>query len=84
MMAIVFIIINLNIVNIIIIDLYNFRINRENIDWIPNIIYLFCGEIIDDYDYLEDCEPYQYLEDCEPLNMDSYYSDQEYWFDGDE
>ena len=45
---------------------------------------LFCDEIIDDYDYLEECEPDQYLEDCEPLNMDNYYSDQEYWFDGDE
>ena len=84
MMAIVFIIINLNIFNIIIIDLYSFRINRENIDWIPNIIYLFCDEIIDDYDYLENYEPDQYLEDCEPLKMDNYYSDQEYWFDGDE
>ena len=80
-MAIVFIIINLNTVNIIIIDLYSFRINRENIDWIPNIIYLYCDEIIDDYDYFENCD---YLEDCEPLNMDNDYSDQEYWFDGDE
>ena len=77
-MAIVFIIINLNIVNIIIIDLYSFRINREIIDWIPKIIYLYCDEIIDDYYYLEDCE------DCEPLNMDNDYSDQEYWSDGDE
>ena len=49
-MAIVFIIINLNTVNTIIIDLYSFRINRENIDCIPNIIYLYWDEIIDDYE----------------------------------
>ena len=23
-------------------------------------------------------------EDCEPMNMDNYYSDQEYWFEGDD
>ena len=80
-MAIVFVIINLNIVYIIIIDLYSFRIIRENIDWTPNIIYLYCNEIIEECDYLEDCfENY----DWEPMDMDNYYSDQEYWFEGDD
>ena len=54
-MAIVFVIININIIYIIIIDLYSFRINKENIDWTPNIMYLYCNEIIEEYDYLEDC-----------------------------
>ena len=71
-MAIIFIIINQNIINIIIIDLYSFRINGENIDWIPNIIYLYCDEIIKECDYLEDCFENN---DWEPINMDNYYLD---------
>ena len=80
-MAIIFIIINQNIINIIIIDLYSFRINEENIDWIPNIIYLYCDEIIEECDYLEDCYENN---DWEPINMDNYYLDKEYWFEGDD
>ena len=72
-MAIIFIIINQNTINIIIIDLYSFRINRENIDWTPNIIYLYCDEILDkyseNYDYSDDC--FEYSENWEPMNMDN-------------
>ena len=34
-------------------------------------------EIQEENDYLEDC-------DCEPMDVDNYYLDQEYWFEGDE
>ena len=74
-----FIIINPNIIYIIIIDLYSFRINEENIDWTPNIVYLYCNEIFEEFDYLEDCFE---DDDCEPMDIDNYYSDQEYWFEG--
>ena len=80
-MSIVFVIRNLDIVYVIIIDLYRFRFNRENIDWTPNIIYLYCNEIIEEFDYLEDCfENNNYG----PMDIDNYYSDQEYWFEGDD
>ena len=80
-MSIVFIIRNLDIIYIIIIDLYRFRFGRENIDWASNIVYLYCNEIIEEFDYLEDCFEDN---DCEPMDIDNYYSDQEYWFEGDD
>ena len=80
-MSIVFVIRNLDIVYVIIIDLYRFRFNRENIDWTPNIIYLYCNEIIEEFDYLEDCFENN---NHGPMDIDNYYSDQEYWFEGDD
>ena len=79
-MSIIFIIRNLDSVYIMIIDLYRF--GRENVDWSPNIIYLYCTEI----DYLEDCfEEYDFEENnYEPMDIDNYYSDQEYWFEEDD
>ena len=77
-MTIIFIVRNSDSVYIMIIDLYRFRFDRENVDWTPNIFYLYCTEEID---YLEDCtEEYDY----EPMDIDNYYSDQEYWFEGDD
>ena len=66
-----------NIINIIIIDYYSFMIRIESLDWIPYIIRmpLQCNESIENFEYYEDYDPY-----C----LDNYYSDQEYWFDGDE
>ena len=78
-MEIVFIIIHLDIVYVLIIDLYRFRFNRENIDWTSNIVYLYCNKIIEEFHYLEDC-----FENNDCMNMDNYYSDQEYWFEGDD
>ena len=74
-MTIIFIIRYSNSVYIIIIDLYRFRFDRENVDWTPNIIYLYCTEIPEEIDYLEDCsEEYDY----EQLGIDNYYLDQKY------
>ena len=66
-----------NIIHIIIIDYYIFIIRIESLDWIPYIfrIPLYCNEIIDDSDNFEDYEQYP---------LDNYYSDQEYWFEGDD
>ena len=47
----------------------------------PNIIYLYCTEILEEIDYPEDCSK-EY--DYEPMDIDNYYSDQEYWFGGDD
>ena len=80
-MTIIFIVRNSDSVYIMIIDLYRFRFDRENVDWIPNIIYLYCTEILEEIDYPEDCsEEYDY----EPMDIDNYYLDQEYWFEGDD
>ena len=79
-MSIVFIIRNLDIIYIIIIDLYRFRFGRENIDWTTNIVYLYCNEMIEEFHYLENCSEDN---DCEPKDIDNY-SDQEYWFEGDD
>ena len=80
-MTIIFIVRNSNSVYTMIIDLYRFRFDKENVDWTPNIIYLYCTEILEEIDYPEDCsEEYDY----EPMDIDNYYSDQEYWFEGDD
>ena len=71
-MSIVFIIRNLGIIYIIIIELYRFRFRRENIDWTSNIVYLYCNEMIEEFDYLENCSEDN---DCEPMDIDNYYSD---------
>ena len=49
----------------------------ESLDWIPYIIRipLQCKESIKDFEYYGDYDPYF---------LDNYYSEQEYWFDGDE
>ena len=54
-MTIIFIVRYSYSVYIMIIDLYRFRFNRENVDWTPNIIYLYCTEIHEEIDYQEDC-----------------------------
>ena len=36
----------------------------------------------ENYDYLEDC--FENSKNWEPMNMDNYYSDQEYWFEEDD
>ena len=76
-MIILFVILIRNIIHIIIIDYYIFIIRIESLDWIPYIfrIPLYCNEIIDDCDIFEDYEQYP---------LDNYYSDQEYWFEGDD
>ena len=76
-MIILFVILIRNIIHIIIIDYYIFIIRIESLDWIPYIfrIPLYCNEIIDDFDNFEDYEQYP---------LDNYYSDQEYWFEGDD
>ena len=38
-------------------------------------MYLYCNEIFEEFDYLEDCFE---DDDCEPMDIDNYYSDQEY------
>ena len=77
-MSIIFIFRNLDFIYIMIIDLYRFRLGRENIDMTPSIVYT---EIQEENDYLEDC-----IEEnnCEPMDIDNYYSDQKYWFEGDD
>ena len=80
-MTIIFIVRNLDSVYIMIINLYRFRFNQENVEWTPNIFYLYCTENLEEIDYPEDCtEEYDY----EPMDIDNYYSDQEYWFEGDD
>ena len=80
-MTIIFIVRYSYSVYILIIDLYRFRFDRENVDWTPNIIYLYCTEILEEVDYQADCsEEYDY----EPMDIDNYYSDQEYLFEGDD
>ena len=54
-MTIIFIVRYSYSVYIMIIDLYRFRFDRENVDWTPNIIYLYCTEILEEIDYQEDC-----------------------------
>ena len=54
-MTIIFIVRNSDSVYIMIINLYRFRFDRENVDWTPNIVYLFCTEILEEIDYPEDC-----------------------------
>ena len=80
-MSIVFIIRNLDTVYIMIIDFYRFRFGRENIDWTTNIVYLYCNEMIEEFDYLEHCTDDN---DFEPMDIENYYSDKEYWFKGDD
>ena len=80
-MTIIFIVRDSETVYIMIINLYRFRFNRENIDLIPSIVYLFCGERFEELDYSEDCSEEN---DYEPMDIDNYYSDQEYWFEGDD
>ena len=48
---------------------------------LSNIVYLYCNEIIEEFDYLENCSENN---DREPMDIDNYYSDQEYWFEGDD
>ena len=80
-MRIIFIVRNSYSVYIMIIDLYRLRFDRENVDWTPKIIYLHCTEMLEEIDYQEDCsEEYDY----EPMDIENYYSDQEYWFEGDD
>ena len=43
-MTIIFIVRDSESVYIMIVNLYRFRFNRENIDLIPSIVYLFCGD----------------------------------------
>ena len=76
-MIILFVILIRNIIHIIIIDYYSFIIRIESFDWIPYIfrIPLYYNEIINDFDNFEDYERYP---------LDNYYSDQEYWFEGDD
>ena len=73
-MIILFFIFSRNIFHIIIIDYYSFIIRIESLDWIP----LYCNEIIDDF------ENFDNLDDYEQYPLDNYYSDQEYWFEGDD
>ena len=80
-MKIIFIVRNSDSVYIIFIDPYRYRFGRENIDWTPNTVYLFCTEVLEEIDYLEDCSEEN---DYEPMDIDNYYSDQEYWFEGDD
>ena len=54
-MTIIFIVRYSYSVYIMIIDLYRFRFDRENVDWTPNRIYLYCTEILEEIDYPEDC-----------------------------
>ena len=79
MIILVFILIE-NIIYIMIIDYYNFMIRIESLDWIPYIfrVPLYCNEIIDDFDNFDN------FEDYEQYPLDNYYSDQEYWFEGDD
>ena len=80
-MTLIFIVRNSDSVYIMIIDLYRFRFDSENLDWAPNIVYLYCTEILEEIDYPEDCSEEN---NYEPMDIDNYYSDQEYWFEGDD
>ena len=76
-MIILFVILIRNIIHIIIIDYYSFIIRIESLDWIPYTfrIPLYYNEVIDDFDNFEDYEQWP---------LDNYYSNQEYWFEGDD
>ena len=76
-MTIIVLIFSEILVHIIVINYNIFMIRLENLGWIPYIfrISLYCNEIIDDFDNFEDYNQYP---------LDNYYSDQEYWFEGDD
>ena len=79
-MMILFVILTRNIFNIIIIDYYSFIIRIECLYWIPYIfrIPLYCNKIIDDFENFDNLDGY------EQYPLDNYYSDHEYWFEGDD
>ena len=47
-------------------------------------VYIMIYRFSTDREDLEIQEENEFLEDCEPMDVDNYYSDQEYWFEGDE
>ena len=47
-----------------------------------DFVYIFIYRLNTDREYLEEIDSEEEVSD--PMDMDNYYSDQEYWFEGDE